>query len=101
MTEIPAPAVGVEDTRCVECKSSIVGVHHHLRGTFIYLCPVHFARLPEAERAAFDAIESNPVLPPCARTRMSPWLEVTVRSASGTFYRASDALSVHSGRHTS
>ncbi len=61
----------VEDTRCDECKSSIVGVHHHRRGTFVHLCPVHFARLPEAERAAFDAIESNPLLPR-ARTPMSP-----------------------------
>ncbi len=67
MTEIPAPPVKVEDTRCDECDSPIVGVHHHRRGTFFYLCSMHFARLPEAERAAFDAIESNP--PPSTRAR--------------------------------
>ena len=67
MKEIPAPAVLLEDTRCDECKSSIVGLHHHRRGTFVHLCPVHFARLPEAEGTAFDAIESKP--PPSARAR--------------------------------
>ena len=100
MEEIPAPAVILEDTRCDECKSSIVGLHHHRRGTFVHLCSTHFARLPEAERAAFDAIESNPLVP-CTHKRMSPWLDVAMRSASVTFYRASDALSVHSGRHPS
>jgi hypothetical protein len=100
MKEIPAPAVKVEDTRCDECKSSIVGLHHHRRGTFIHLCPVHFARLPEAEHAAFDTIESNPLLPR-ARTHMSPWLDAAVRSASVTFYRECYARSVHSGRHPS
>jgi hypothetical protein len=77
MEEIPAPAVVLEDTRCDECKSSIVGLHHHRRGTFVHLCPVHFARLPEAERTAFDAIESKPLRPP-EHTPMSPWLDVAV-----------------------
>jgi hypothetical protein len=77
MREIPAPAAKVEDTRCDVCKSSIVGVHHHRRGTFVHLCPLHFGRLPSAERAAFDAIESNPLLPP-ARAH-TPEAELSAR----------------------
>ena len=100
MKEIPAPAVLLEDTRCDECKSPIVGLHHHRRGTFVHLCPVHFARLPEAERTAFDAIESKPLRPP-ARAHMSPWLDAAVRPACATMYHACDVLSVHSGRYPS
>ena len=66
MKEIPAPPTVSDETRCDECKSSIIGLHHHRRGTFVHLCPVHFARLPEAERTTFDAMESNPLpRPPC------------------------------------
>jgi hypothetical protein len=45
---------------CETCKSRIVGVRNHRRGTFVDLCLVHFEMLAEQERAAYDAIESMP-----------------------------------------
>ena len=55
------------DETCETCKSRIVGVRNHRRGTFVDLCLVHFEMLAEQERAAYDAIESMPFrsdLPP-------------------------------------
>ena len=58
----PDPTVTHEE-KCDTCRTKIVGVRHHRRGTFYDLCSAHFDQL--AERAAFDAIDSTP----CHRLR--------------------------------
>ena len=58
----PDPTVTHEE-KCDKCRTTIVGVRHHRRGTFYDLCSAHFDQL--AERAAFDAVDSTP----CHRLR--------------------------------
>ena len=52
----PDPTVTHEE-KCDKCRTKIVGVRQHRRGTFYDLCSAHFDQL--AERAAFDAVDST------------------------------------------
>jgi hypothetical protein len=61
------------DETCETCKSRIVGVRNHRRGTFVDLCLVHFEMLAEQERAAYDAIESMPFISHSRVPHMCEW----------------------------